>query len=94
MKSTITSIFCFQSKQQEMLSKVLMSSNSSANFSVPPPSNVRPPSVVSNAGSLPYITPEIQIMINSVQPTRELMQRADTLNIIRGMGCNVRIFLV
>ncbi|XP_065206650.1 probable serine/threonine-protein kinase DDB_G0282963 isoform X2 [Planococcus citri] len=72
-------------QQQEILSKVLMSSPSSTTFSVPPPSNVRPSNGASGNTSFHHLAPEIQIMINSIQPTRELMQRPETVNILRAL---------
>lgn len=66
-----------------MLPKMFVSNNN--NFvSSPQQSSMRAPSTPMSPSGFSPISPEIQCRINECQPTRELMQRQETINMLRG----------
>nr|CAD7428991.1 unnamed protein product [Timema monikensis] len=74
-----------QQQQQEMLNKLVTGSPVSqglvsglnGQFQVPPPPGPPP--------SLSPLPPELQLMVNNAQPSRELLQRPEALAIIQGL---------
>nr|CAD7194059.1 unnamed protein product [Timema douglasi] len=74
-----------QQQQQEMLNKLVtgspvgqgLVSGLNGQFQVPPPPGPPP--------SLSPLPPELQLMVNNAQPSRELLQRPEALAIIQGL---------
>lgn len=66
-----------------MLTKMFMSSNN--NFvSSPQQPGLRAPNTPMSSGVFSPISPEIQSRINDYQPTREVLQRQETMNMLKG----------
>nr|CAD7394489.1 unnamed protein product [Timema cristinae] len=78
-----------QQQQQEMLNKLVtgspvgqgLVSGLNGQFQVPPPPGPPP--------SLSPLPPELQLMVNNAQPSRELLQRPEALAIIQGIDLSM-----